>query len=149
MHVSSRGPSLDFRDEDEAEAFANHLDTMIRLAYRARDVEPPWVVRAARDSLLNAGYGADRGRMNAQVTGRRGPSEAAPGHDGPLSDQPARLTVSVNEAATLGDVHARTVRKWIACGAVEAVRGPRGTYRVDMGSLADKIYGHESREEDE
>jgi hypothetical protein len=146
VRVSSRGPSLDFRDDEEAEAFAHHLAVMARVTYEARGAAVPRIVRAARDSLNAAGYRASRGQGNTQAKSRRGPPEAALGHDAPCSEQPARLTVSVNEAAMLGEVCPRTVRKWITSREIEAVRGPRGAWRVDLGSLATKI-GQRRRDE--
>lgn len=145
MEFTSRGPSLDFRDDDEAEAFGYQIATAIKLAYDVRDAAVPSLLRAARDYLVPDASGAMRGNVNPQVIAPRGPSKVAPGHDVPRSDQ---VGVTVNEAARLARVHPRTVRKWLEAHRVDSVRSPRGVQLVDWGSLAAEITRRQKETDD-
>jgi hypothetical protein len=132
VEVTSGAPGLTFRDEDEAAAFARLLREAIRRGWGVHHLEPPWLLAAvSRD--LSAAVRATTSPASAQASPGRGPVRAAPGDSAACSDQPDRLTVEV--AARLAEVHPRTVRKWIARGAVLSVRGPRGAHLVDAGSL--------------
>lgn len=132
MEVTRGAPGLTFRDEDEAAAFARQLREAIRRGWGVHHLEPPWLLAAASRDLSTA-VRATTGPASALASPGRGPVRAAPGDSAARSDEPDRLTVEV--AARLAEVHPRTVRKWIARGAVLAVRGPRGAHLVDAGSL--------------
>jgi hypothetical protein len=145
VEVTSGAPGLTFRDEGEAAAFADQLGEAIRRGWAVRQLEPPWLLAAARQGLSVA-LGAARGRSSAQVIAGRGPVRAAHGGPAPRSYQPDTLTTEI--AARLAEVHPRTVRKWIARGTVQSVRGPGGAHQVDAGSLAVMI-SRRRKEDDE
>jgi hypothetical protein len=136
MQVTSGGFGLTFRDEGEAADFARQLGDALRRGWGIHQAEPPLVLKTAwrdLDAALRAGWG----RTNAQVNASRGPIGAAPGGIAPSSEQPDTLGTEL--AAKLANVHPRTLRKWIKGRLVEARRGPRGAYQVDVASLAAQI----------
>jgi hypothetical protein len=129
-------------DEAEAGALARQVAEAVRLAYTARGRPPPHLLLEVARSLR----GAARGRvapLASTPSGLPGGPEVAFLSS---SDQPA-TTLGTDEAARLGEVHPRTIRKWIQRGRVQARRGPRGDLRVDIASLA--AYLSERRKEHE
>jgi hypothetical protein len=133
VEITTGSLVIAFRDEGEAAAFADQLGEAIRRGWAVHRLQPPRLLAAARQGLRTA-LGAAGGRASAQAAGGGGPAGAAPGGPAARSYQPDTLTTEI--AARLAEVHPRTVRKWIAEGAVQSVRGPRGAHQVDAGSLA-------------
>jgi hypothetical protein len=133
------GPVVLVLGQDEATALGRQLAETLRLAYRSRGQMPPSLLTAFADRLSTAARAA-RGQVPAQVTAGGGPGKGRSGPPLPVSEQPATLTV--DQAAVLAEVDPRTVRKWIARREVEAARGPRGAYRVDIASLGLWISEH-------
>lgn len=130
--------------EAETAALARQLGEAIRLGYTARGNLPPHLLqRVAR--VVSEGL---QGPADVQVSNMAGPYEAAPGRSLPSSRQPDS-TLSTDEAARLGKVHPRTIRKWIRRGRVQARRGPRGELRVDIASLAAWLDGRRTEHDDD
>ena len=132
MEVLS-GPVVIVLSQDEAEALGGELAEALRIAHRARGQHPPARLEAF-SGRLNAAARAARGQVPGQASGGPGPARGRSARPLPASDQPATLTVA--QAAVLAEVDPRTVRKWLARRQVEAARGPKGAYRVDIASLA-------------
>lgn len=131
------GPVVITLSVEEATALGAIQVEMIKLAYRSRGLMPP-SLEIAFSERLNAKARAAQGRAGRQVSSPYGPPGTRAEPPAPLSDQPVRL--STDEAAKLAEVDARTIRKWIARGDVQASRGrARGEYRVDIASLAARI----------
>lgn len=135
MEVLS-GPVVVTLSQDDAATLGGQLAEALKLAYRARGQMPPSLLTAFSDRL-NVAARAVRGQFPPQASMGRGPSGGQCGPPLPVSDQPATLTVAL--AAALAEVDPRTVRKWIARREVDASRGPRGAWRVDIASLASWI----------
>lgn len=114
----------------EADAAGRMLSEAIRYGYSARGWPVPPLLAEWRRLLARSA----QDRVNWQAAGGAGPGEVCDGAPAPFSDQPARLTVK--EAANLAEVSEGHMRRLIRRGDVEASRGHRSAWAVDIPSLA-------------
>jgi hypothetical protein len=126
------GPAL-VLDAADCVILARQLVEAIRLGYTVRSRPPPERLLDFANEVSRVARSAASCRATVQVRPRRDAAErrdVAPGRD---SDQPVRLTIQ--EAAALAQVGESQARLWCRRGDVQASRGPRGAWEIDLVSL--------------
>lgn len=126
------GPAL-VLDQDDCVILARQLAEVIRLGYTARGRLPPAFLLGCASEVSRVARSAVRSRADMQAGLRHstGESRVAPAETD--SDQPVRLTI--RETAELAQVCESLARRWCRRGDVQASRGPRGAWEVEVEPL--------------
>src|ERR1022692_4449999 len=127
------GPAI-VLDADDCVILARQLGEAIRLGYTVRGRPPPERLLDFANQVSTIARSAARSRANVQVSPRRDTGESRDVPPERHSDQPVRLPI--REAAALAQICESLVRSWCRRGDVQASRGPRGAWEVDLASLA-------------
>lgn len=114
----------------EADVLGRQLGEAIRWGYTARGWQVPPLLAEWRRILARAA----QDHPYPQVSAGDVPSGFRDDTTVPASEQPVRLTAT--EAANLAGVSEGYMRRLIRRGDVEASRGRRGAWAVDISSLA-------------
>jgi hypothetical protein len=115
---------------DEVTTLHRQLREALKLGYGVHRRQPPWLLSELGRHLAHA----VQCRENPQASRPDGTASFRDGPPLPASDQPVRLTV--REAACLARVSEGYMRRLIRRGDVEAVRGHRGAWQVDIPSAS-------------
>jgi hypothetical protein len=142
MEVISRRGVVVVLTDDEADATGRMLGEAIKIGYLARGWAVPPLLAEWRRLLASTA----QDRANPQVTAGVGAHDLRDEADMPLSGEPVRL--SVKEAACLAKVSEGHMRKLIRDGKVEAIRGRRGAWAVDIPSVSAWIASQRRKERD-
>lgn len=142
MEVISQGGVVVVLTADEADAAGRMLGEAIKYGYLARGWQVPPLLAEWRGLLARSA----KDRAFSQVTGGDVPAEVRDEASLPFSDQPVRLTVK--DAAFLAKVTEGYMRRLIRRGDVEAIRGHRGAWAVDISSASVWIASQRRKEQD-
>jgi hypothetical protein len=127
---------------DEVTVLRRQVAEALKFGYVARGRQPPRMLSELAKHLA----GVSRCHEDAQASGGDGTAGFRDGAALQLSEQPVRLTVK--EAACLAKVSEGYMRRLIRRGDVEAVRGRRGAWAVDIPSVSVWIASQRRKEND-
>ena len=128
------GPAV-VLDRDDCTLLARQLVEAIRSGYTARGRPPPERLLDLANQVSTVARGAAGETTSGQLGPRPGTVPCWDAGLAPSWGQPAE-GLMIPEAAALAGVCESLVRLWCRRGDVQASRGPRGAWKVDIASLA-------------